>query len=251
MHTYLGLAAWCIVAFAIYKGINLILVRRQLAGKLNLCACPAHVVSLTSFTAKVKETGAYEALSYPGDGFGGFHHFGQLMEADKTQLFPNFMVKRERVMSELHGREVATFKSYIMFQDVWFTSDPRNIQAMLAKQFNDFELGATRNANMVPTLGSGIFTQDGKAWEHSRALLRPNFVRDQVSDLDLEENHIQNLFAAMPIQADGWTAETNIQQLFFRLTIDSATEFLFGESVDSQLTEAGLGSQKDEAQRSR
>jgi cytochrome P450 len=34
--------------------------------------------------------------------------------------------------------------------------------------------------------------------------------------------------------ADGWTAEVDLQELFFRLTLDSATEFLFGESVDSQ-----------------
>lgn len=39
----------------------------------------------------------------------------------------------------------------------------------------------------------------------------------------------------LPVQKDGWTEVTNIQKLFFRLTIDSATEFLFGESVDSQL----------------
>ena len=43
----------------------------------------------------------------------------------------------------------------------------------------------------------------------------------------------------MPVQSNGWTAETDIQTLFFRLTIDSACEFLFGESVDSQLKEAG------------
>lgn len=173
------------------------------------------------------------------------------MKADKDQLFPDLLIKRERDMSELHGREVSTFKNYIMFQDVYFTSDPKNIQAMLATQFNDFSLGDARIGNMGASLGSGIFTQDGKPWEHSRALLRPNFVRDQVSDLDLEENHVQNLLKVMPIQSDGWTAETNIQQLFFRLTIDSATEFLFGESVDSQLSEAGLGLNKDEAQKSR
>lgn len=34
---------------------------------------------------------------------------------------------------------------------------------------------------------------------------------------------------------NGWTANVNIQAIFFRLTIDSATEFLFGESVESQL----------------
>jgi cytochrome P450 len=200
---------------------------------------------------KAREVGAIDAPSYPSSGFGGFNNLKQMMAADKASLFPDLLVKRERDMSELHGREVSTFKNYILFQDVYFTSDPKNIQALLATQFNDFGLGPARIGNMSQTLGSGIFTQDGKPWEHSRALLRPNFVRDQVSDLELEENHVQNMFKVMPIQSDGWTAETNIQQLFFRLTIDSATEFLFGESVDSQLSEAGLGSQKDDAQNSR
>jgi len=54
----------------------------------------------------------------------------------------------------------------------------------------------------------------------------------------LEEHHVQNLLKAIgALQADDWTAEIEIQTLFFRLTIDSATEFLFGESVDSQIDE--------------
>ena len=40
---------------------------------------------------------------------------------------------------------------------------------------------------------------------------------------------------ALPVAADGWTAVTDIQTIFFRLTMDSATEFLFGQSVESQL----------------
>jgi len=63
------------------------------------------------------------------------------------------------------------------------------------------------------SVGDGIFVQDGKAWEHSRAMLRPNFVRDQISDLDMEERHVQNLMKVLPVQADGWTATTNIQAL--------------------------------------
>jgi cytochrome P450 len=54
--------------------------------------------------------------------------------------------------------------------------------------------------------------------------------------LDLEEEHVQNMMRAIKTNQDGWTDLTNLQPLFFRLTIDSATEFLFGESVDSQLT---------------
>jgi cytochrome P450 len=40
----------------------------------------------------------------------------------------------------------------------------------------------------------------------------------------------------IPKNLDGWTDVTDVEPLFFRLTIDSATEFLFGESVDSQLS---------------
>lgn len=36
----------------------------------------------------------------------------------------------------------------------------------------------------------------------------------------------------------GWTNSLDVQPLFFRLTLDSATEFLFGESVNSQLNTA-------------
>lgn len=67
-------------------------------------------------------------------------------------------------------------------------------------------------------------------------MLRPQFVRDQVSDLDLEERHVQHMMRALPAGADGRTTIIDIMPLFFRLTLDSATEFLFGESVDSQLT---------------
>lgn len=66
-------------------------------------------------------------------------------------------------------------------------------------------------------------------------MMRPQFARDQVSDLDLEEEHVQNLMRAIVPNADGWTDTLDLQVLFFRLTLDSATEFLFGESVDSQL----------------
>ena len=79
------------------------------------------------------------------------------------------------------------------------------------------------------------FSTDGAEWQHARNLLRPQFAREQISNLDLEEEHIKNLMRVLPINKDGWTDVTDILPLFFRLTIDSATEFLFGESVDSQL----------------
>lgn len=66
-------------------------------------------------------------------------------------------------------------------------------------------------------------------------MLRPQFIREQVSDLDLEERHVQNMMRVLRASSDGWTDKHDLQVLFFRLTMDSASEFLFGESVDSQL----------------
>jgi cytochrome P450 len=59
--------------------------------------------------------------------------------------------------------------------------------------------------------------------------VRPNFTRAQVADLDTFESHIQQLISKIP--RDGSTVD--LQTLFFQLTLDSATEFLFGESVNS------------------
>lgn len=62
-----------------------------------------------------------------------------------------------------------------------------------------------------------------------KSLVRPNFTRAQVADLSTFETHIQHLISKIP--RDGSTID--LQSLFFQLTMDSATEFLFGESVDS------------------
>lgn len=66
-------------------------------------------------------------------------------------------------------------------------------------------------------------------------MLRPQFARDQISDLELEEVHVQNLLRHLTTDDSGWTEKVDLQPLLFRLTLDSATEFLFGESVFSQL----------------
>ncbi|KAE8355085.1 cytochrome P450 [Aspergillus coremiiformis] len=106
------------------------------------------------------------------------------------------------------------------------TREPENIKALLATQFHDFGLG-TRHREFYPLLGDGIFTLDGDGWSHARGLLRPQFTRDQVADLDLMDVHISHLIDLIP--KDG--SSFDIQRLFFLLTIDSATHFLFGESV--------------------
>jgi cytochrome P450 len=75
----------------------------------------------------------------------------------------------------------------------------------------------------------GIFTNDGADWSHSREMLRPNFVRSQIGDVATFERHISHLIAKLPRDS----STVDLAEFFFRLTMDSATEFLFGESTDS------------------
>ncbi|KAL8731062.1 MAG: hypothetical protein Q9181_004449 [Wetmoreana brouardii] len=149
-----------------------------------------------------------------------------------TQLVLNAQAFKERRLLE-HSRQRFlrngnTFNLKIAFTDMVFTIEPDNLKSMLATNFEIWNLPDRRKEAFAPLFGKGIFTTDGAAWQHSRELLRPNFVRNQVADLATYETHIGHLIGAIP--RDGSTIDLN--ELFFRLTIDSATEFLFGESTN-------------------
>lgn len=77
---------------------------------------------------------------------------------------------------DIHG---TTFTQIFLLRKIITTIEPENVKAVLATQFQDFGLG-TRHEQFYPLLGDGIFTLDGAGWSHARALLRPQFTRDQV-----------------------------------------------------------------------
>ncbi|KAH7372183.1 putative cytochrome P450 [Cadophora sp. MPI-SDFR-AT-0126] len=132
----------------------------------------------------------------------------------------------ETVLDRYNRMNAYTYTQLFLGDRVINTAEPENIKAVLATQFKDFELPPRRKVAFRPTFGHGIFTTDGKEWEASRSLLRPNFTRSQVGDLETFESHIGKLIERIP--RNGETVD--LQQLFFMLTMDSATEFLFGTS---------------------
>ncbi|KAF2473134.1 cytochrome P450 52A12 [Lindgomyces ingoldianus] len=121
-----------------------------------------------------------------------------------------------------------TFHSRIMTMPIIVTVEPENVKTILSLKFKDYSFGARTKA-FTPLLGQGIFNSDGERWAKSRHLLRPNFVREQLADLDAFERHFKLMLKWIP--RDGATVD--LQELFFRLTIDTATEFLFNHSTNS------------------
>lgn len=141
-------------------------------------------------------------------------------------------VKAHRLLETSHRRfaemGVNTFQLNVLDRHIHATREPENLKVIQAIDAKKWGLGSRRKRDFAPLLGVGIFTTDGAEWQHSRDMLRPNFVRSQVGDLATFENHIGHLIRA--IQPN---TTVDLSVLFFRLTIDSATEFLFGESTGS------------------
>ncbi|OJJ30108.1 hypothetical protein ASPWEDRAFT_54809 [Aspergillus wentii DTO 134E9] len=126
-----------------------------------------------------------------------------------------------------------TVEANVLFERCLFTADPHNIKAVLATQFEDFGKGQLFHDTWKQLLGDGIFSTDGAQWQASRHLVRPLFVKDRVSDLDVLERHFQCLRRIIT-PGDGQDGQkVDISDLIFRCTLDVATDFLLGESIRS------------------
>ncbi|ERF72436.1 hypothetical protein EPUS_06065 [Endocarpon pusillum Z07020] len=174
--------------------------------------------------AIIKENGCEPVYHWRHQGI-----LGKLLGLDLIQqqikddkLGRTFEGVRQRLFAERN-----TVQTTSMGIELIQTAEPEIVKTMLSTKFHDFELAQRRLDAIVPSLGHGIFASNGAAWERSRALIRPSFTKTQVADLDTFETHIQHFISAIP--RDGSTVD--LQPLFFSLTMDSATEFLFGRST--------------------
>ena len=130
---------------------------------------------------------------------------------------------------------------------ILMTSDPENIKAILTQQFSDYGKGVQFHAEWQDFLGDSIFTTDGRQWSDSRALIRPMFQRERVADLDIIEQHVQELFSLI---GPGDGRQVDARNLFFRFALDASTHFLFGHSAGSMTNETTEFAQAfDEVQR--
>lgn len=128
-----------------------------------------------------------------------------------------------------------TMEAKPMGRRVIFTADPENIKAILATQFTEYGKGEPFRQEWHDFLGDSIFTTDLDQWHASRQLIRPQFIKDRVSDLGIFEEHVQILLSE--IVKAGKTADgtsggpLDVSDLLFRYTLDAATHFLLGRSV--------------------
>lgn len=141
-----------------------------------------------------------------------------------------------------------TAETKMIGRRIMFTAEPENIKAILATQFGDYGKGKPFHEEWKDFLGDSIFTTDGDLWHNSRQLIRPQFVKDRVSDLHCFESHIETLFRAIAnggalngedqaVDMEAGNGRViDISELLFRYTLDVATDFLLGKDVKSLST---------------
>jgi hypothetical protein len=93
---------------------------------------------------------------YPCSDPFGIGNLKASLAADKAKALPALAEQRVQTISDIENRNVTTFIIRNLGRDLYFTVDPKNIQAVLATQFKDFELGEIRRRSVHPLLGTGI-----------------------------------------------------------------------------------------------
>lgn len=115
-----------------------------------------------------------------------------------------------------------------------------NIQHVLKDNFENYEKGGNFKAALEEFLGNGIFTADGNQWKHHRKVASNMFSRNlmrhgtaiaikQVKKVVTKlERHLSSNASSDPV---------DIQDIFFRMTIDVFASIAFGVELDSTLGE--------------
>jgi len=148
---------------------------------------------------------------------GLFFWWAQIRAIKEHRLLPYMSSTFAEVRA--HTRHYYVFNTHLLF-----TQDPDNVKAVLATNSAAWSLGQERIKDMSSYLGYGIFVNEGQAWKHSREMLRPCFEKSLVADVDLLERHALRLFELVPKDGE----EIDLQPLLHDLSMDVATELLFG-----------------------
>jgi hypothetical protein len=115
------------------------------------------IVAHVRQAAKAKSFGCQPApLFRPWDVF-GVKNLKIELNGMKTNRLSNSFLDRKKEMSAKLGRDCKTFRIKYPPGDTWFyTFDPKNLQAVLATQFQDFQQPAARVEAFEALLGLGI-----------------------------------------------------------------------------------------------
>ncbi|KAM0806661.1 putative Cytochrome P450 alkane hydroxylase [Seiridium cardinale] len=121
----------------------------------------------------------------------------------------------------------STFQLNVLGDRILATHEAENIEAIVNSKLQSFTT-SSRLSIIGVLIKNSVMTQQGPVWKHTRGLMRVPLSRPQYHDLTVVKRHVDNLIAVLPTEQP-----VDLTPLFFRFTMDAATSFLFGKSVNS------------------
>ena len=167
-------------------------------------------------------------------GLGPLGTFGifQILKAAYRHSAPEYLISWINSI----GEDIHTCRYNILGDDFIFTRDPENFKAMFVSQVDEYDHGDARMATVEPLMGTGGPNNRGEHWKRSRLLLRPQFSRDIISDLEVFEQHLEDVWRLLDDRSlgTGWTPVIDLSHIFSNLTLGTSTELLLGHRVNLQ-----------------
>ncbi|KAL4246486.1 cytochrome P450 family protein [Abortiporus biennis] len=149
------------------------------------------------------------------------------------RLFESFSGEKYFFFYALQNVNIyGAFEMGMLGEDRIFTADPEHIKLMLSTDFDGYEKGNSLHYISKSLLGNGVFNVDGDIWRFHRNMSRPFFTKDKIAHFDIFERHADQLMSCIETRMRE-NVPIDWQELVYRFTLDSATEFLFGTDANS------------------
>ncbi|TVY82883.1 Cytochrome P450 monooxygenase lepH [Lachnellula suecica] len=173
-----------------------------------------------------KSLGCPPLSQYPSwDPIFGIGYVKAMLKALKEDRFLQFQ-------SETYAaRGAKVWTANFLGNRMVYSSEPQNMKAMSTSHKDAFAVEPIRIANgaITPFTGPGVSSSDGAKWQASRDLVKPYFERGGFSNLDRLSGHMDRLIDKIPRDSSA----VDMQPLFQRWFLDTSTDFLFGDSINS------------------
>ncbi|TFK23879.1 cytochrome P450 monooxygenase pc-2 [Coprinopsis marcescibilis] len=142
------------------------------------------------------------------------------------------------ILTEWAGQYGNTFETRLFTDSFIWTTEPDHVKAIMATEFENFPKEQLFLDQTASLLGTGVFSVNGDLWKFHRAMTRPFFTKDRISDFDIFDVHAEKALSIARSRLDEGHP-IDFQELAARFTLDSASSFLFSKDIES--LQAGLG----------
>lgn len=176
-------------------------------GMLILYIAITKLLSRLAYSREKQRHGCAEAVKYPHKE--PFFGLDLLMKDIKQHTACVYLKEIQRQFAVYGKTHQITFLGQRMIR----TMDPKNMQAVLGLNENDYGLQPLREGLAEPLFGRGINTTDGEYWHYSRSLIKPTFSRMEICNFASLEFHFQRLMELLPRHGTA----VDLQPLFSRL----------------------------------